>query len=82
MIQGWVVLRPEHLMYEIENSLARLSISKKFFTLKTLTPIYPLYKAKYKDAKYYEDKEWLHTTEMKKEKIRNKSIDFIMKSFQ
>ena len=43
MLLGWLELSPQTIMIEIHKAMANVGVSKKHFTLRTLTPVYPLY---------------------------------------
>ena len=51
--------------------MIRCGVNKKYFTVKTLTPIYPQYYLKFTDPKYYDDKEWNQGQAVKEEKKIN-----------
>ena len=55
-------------------ALIRVSASKEYFKVKTLTPIYPPYFSKFTDPNYYVDKEWRFSAEFKEEQKRNKEM--------
>ena len=45
-------------MSEIEKAMVRIGMTRKFFTFKTLTPIYPLYIDRFTDENHYLDTTW------------------------
>ena len=58
MAAAWLSLSPDTAMKEIEKSMVRLGVSKKYFTFKTLTPIHPHYQARLVDENFYLSKTW------------------------
>ena len=53
LVRAWNNLTPQEIMNEIDIAMLRVGISNEYFTIKTLTPIYPLYKQKFMEPDYY-----------------------------
>ena len=58
-----------------------MGVNKKYLTIKTLTPIYPLYKLKFSDPNYYDDKKWSHEMAVKEERKINQEISTVLFQF-
>ena len=69
-------------MGEIEKAMVRLGMSKKYFTIKTLTPIYPLYFDRFTDENHYRDMTWSLKDAIRKEKETKKEVDAVLHSFK
>ena len=54
---AWLQVHPDDIMLEIDRACARLSVAKETFTIKTLTPIYPLNRERLIDRNYYQKNE-------------------------
>ena len=51
--------------------MIRVGVSKKYFKIKLLTPIYPLYKQKFVDPNYYQKEEKSIELQIKEEQLIN-----------
>ena len=77
-----MTVEPIHVMEEIEKAIVRVGIAKQYFTIKTLTPVYPAFKEKLTDATYYEDRKWTIKESIKQEKQVKKQVDAVLYSFK
>ena len=68
-------------MKEIEMSMARAGVTQDFFSIKTLTPIYPLAAHRFHDEEFYIDGLQTHEEQVKHETEINTSMKPLLREF-
>ena len=67
MATAWVIMPPDVCLAEIEKTMAATGSTDRFYTFKTLTPLYPTMVDKLTDPDYWTKFEWTHEKALEQE---------------
>ena len=81
ILAAWTVIPPDRILQEIEISMTKFQISKKGFTLKTLTPVFYSMRDRLVDQDYYCHKELDFKYIKEKEQKLDKEVKELLYEF-